>query len=393
MNICTSSKTKILFITSKMIVGGVEKALIGLLGAIDQSKYEVTLLLTKPGGSMECLIPKGIDVEYLNVDIASYDQKLLNKKNYLLWGNNKIKRCAAHFIHNYCANTRLVVGTWPNSDKEYDVVVAFKADDVLVSCLADRFPKAKKILWIHAEFEDSGFYLPCYRGIISRFDHVVCVSTMLRQIIEAQFPKLRGSVHVIYNLLNLREIRQSATEPVNGYKNESCIRLVTVGRLSEEKGQRMIPETARMLVDAGYSIRWYLVGDGATRKIIEEACKRLKVEENVILLGTQNNPYPYIKNCDIYVQPSFTEGYCTTTMEAKILCKPIVTTDAPGMREQFVSGENGLIVNAMTPEALAQGIKTLLDHPEIMEKFRNALKKESYDTTKELQKLYDLIES
>ena len=110
-------------------------------------------------------------------------------------------------------------------------------------------------------------------------------------------------------------------------------------------------------------------------------------------MGTKENPYPYIKNCDIYVQPSFTEGYCTTTMEAKILCKPIVTTDAPGMREQFVSGENGLIVNAMTPEALAQGIKTLLDHPEIMEKFRNALKKESYDTTKELQKLYDLIES
>lgn len=129
------------------------------------------------------------------------------------------------------------------------------------------------------------------------------------------------------------------------------------------------------------------------RSEVEAEIERYDVADRVILLGTKINPYPYIKNCDIYVQPSFTEGYCTTTVEAKVLCKPIVTTDAPGMREQFVSGENGLIVDAMTPEALAEGIRQLLDHPEMCEKFTNALKNESFDNAKEMQKLYDFIES
>ena len=155
----------------------------------------------------------------------------------------------------------------------------------------------------------------------------------------------------------------------------------------------MIPKTARILLDAGYNIHWYLVGDGELREEIEEAIQKYNVQSHVILLGSKMNPYPYIKNCDIYVQPSFSEGYCTTTVEAKILCKPIVTTDAPGMREQFINGENGLIVDSMTPEALAKGIKMLLAHPEVMEKFQDALKKESYDNSKELRKLYDFMES
>jgi hypothetical protein len=63
------------------------------------------------------------------------------------------------------------------------------------------------------------------------------------------------------------------------------------------------------------------------------------------------------------------------------------------MREQFVSGVNGLIVDAMTPEALFEGIKTLIDHPEMRKKFVENLKNEGYDNSKELQKLYDFIES
>lgn len=169
--------------------------------------------------------------------------------------------------------------------------------------------------------------------------------------------------------------------------------IVTVGRLSPEKGQQMIPKSTRILLDQGYEIYWYLVGDGPLRAEVEQEIKKYDVQDHVILLGTKMNPYPYIKNCDIYVQPSFTEGYCTTTMEAKILHKPIITTDAPGMREQFVSGENGLIVEAMTPEAIADGVRQLLDHPELMEKFTNALKNETFDNSAELQKLYDLIES
>ena len=112
----------------------------------------------------------------------------------------------------------------------------------------------------------------------------------------------------------------------------------------------------------------------------------------MILLGAKSNPYPYIKNCDVYVQTSFSEAYCLTVAEARILCKPIITTDAPGLRDQIISGENGLIVDAMTPEALFDGIKTFIDHPEMREKFVDALCSESNSDISPLQKLYDYIE-
>jgi glycosyltransferase involved in cell wall biosynthesis len=155
----------------------------------------------------------------------------------------------------------------------------------------------------------------------------------------------------------------------------------------------MIPEIARLLKEKGYVFRWYLVGDGRLRFELENAIRSYGLENQVVLLGGKQNPYPYIKNCDLYVQPSFSEAYCLTLAEARILCRPIVTTNATGNGEQIRDGENGLIVESMTAEALAEGIKTLLDHPEMMEKFKNTLKTESYDYSKQLQKLYDFIEN
>ena len=156
---------------------------------------------------------------------------------------------------------------------------------------------------------------------------------------------------------------------------------------------RSMRQTVRYFLDAGYSVKWYLVGDGPLRNTIEEKCREYGVVDDVILVGTQKNPYPYIKSCDIYVQTSSSEGYCKTTMEAKTLNKAIVTTDAPGMREQFRSDENGLIVDDMTPEALFEGIRTLLDNPEMHNRFVEKLKEEVHDNSCELDKLYAFIES
>ena len=229
-----------------------------------------------------------------------------------------------------------------------------------------------------------------YRRLVKYYSHIFCVSNSIKIHVE-EYCKIKcHHASVIHNLLNIDEILAKAQNEITPLAQRY---ILTVGRLSPEKGQQMIPETTRMLVDAGYDIHWYLVGDGPLREEVEREIEKHGVSDRVILMGTQSNPYPYIKNCDIYVQPSFSEGYCTTTMEAKILQKPIVTTDAPGMREQFVSGVNGLIVDAMTPEALFDGIKTLIDHPEMREKFVENLKNEGYDNSKELQKLYDFIES
>ncbi len=171
------------------------------------------------------------------------------------------------------------------------------------------------------------------------------------------------------------------------------ISLCTVGRLSPEKGQTLIPKTARMLKDAGYGIHWYLVGDGPDREVLEKLICEHGVGDSVFLLGTKSNPYPYMKQCDIYVQTSFSEGYCLTTAEASVLCRPVVTTNLPVMKEQFVSGENGLIVEEMTSEALFDGIRYLIDNPDIRQKFVDSLKNKTWDNAEELKKLYAFFDS
>lgn len=222
-----------------------------------------------------------------------------------------------------------------------------------------------------------------------RIDHLFCVSETTKTEFCKQFPGTAEKASVFYNLLDAQEIIEKAREPVSLSMKPTA--LVTVGRISKPKGQILIPETVRLLLDAGYSVYWYLVGDGEMRGQVESEIKKYGVGDHVILLGTQTNPYPYIQNCDIYVQPSFSEGYCTTTMEAKILHKPIVTTDAPGMREQFVSGENGIIIRAMTSESLFDGIKQLLDTPDLAKHFSDNLRAISCDHQNEITKLYDLI--
>lgn len=196
---------------------------------------------------------------------------------------------------------------------------------------------------------------------------------------------------VLHNLCDELKIQQRAKSSINFTYRQNSI--LTVGRLSPEKGQDMVPRATRLLLDAGYDIHWYLVGDGPLRAAIEQECEKYDVTDRVILLGTQENPYPYIKNCDIYVQTSLSEGWCLTVQEARILHKSIVVTPLPVMHEQIRHGENGLIAEDVTPEALCKSIKTLLDHPEMCEKFVEVLKTEKHDNTDELQKLYDIIES
>jgi glycosyltransferase involved in cell wall biosynthesis len=258
---------------------------------------------------------------------------------------------------------------------------------------AEKFKARKRILWVHGrnvlKKKNNKFFERIYR----KFDKIFCVSQDTKQEFCATFPSCKEKTEVFCNLIDVENILQNSMAfTPEEMMSEKHINICTVGRLAQIKGQGMVPKTVRLLLDAGYQIHWYLVGDGNFREQIMEECRTYHVEDHVYLLGTKENPYPYMKACDIYVQPSYSEGYCTTTVEAKILCKPVVTTPAPGMNEQFVSGENGLIVDAMTPEALFEGIRTLIDHPELRDKFVENLKGEVCNNSGELEKLYAFIE-
>lgn len=383
-------KKKIAIVFNRMIVGGAEKACINFLKNINHSEYDIYLFTTVkdnpyideiPIYVCVCDISKCVSKERLINDIRKIR---LSKVVRGLFCRAMLRITKDNYKkHVYSCKVN------PLSDVYFDCVIAYKANYADTSSALYALRGNKKAAIVHSDLSDDSNVVSEFGPHVERFDKIFCVSQSQLARTNRIYPCLSKKTAVMLNTIDYDGIKALADKKIMSLNS---LLIVTVGRLSSEKGQQMIPETARMLVDAGYDIHWYLVGDGPLREEVEREIEKHGVSDRVILLGTQSNPYPYIKNCDIYVQPSFSEGYCTTTMEAKILQKPIVTTDAPGMREQFVSGENGLIVDAMTPEALFDGIKTLIDHPEMREKFVENLEKEDHDNSKEMQKLYDFIE-
>lgn len=384
-------KKTVAIVCNDIDVGGVETALINMLRAIDLTRFDITLFTNTEKNACISQIPK-------EVQIVSLEQ--FTMKNLFL---DEFRNCklisAASTLFDYIRlrltksefkKVQIAYGKKLLSEKYFDCAIAYKHTVAMVAVLCGLHAR-KKVVWVHGALLGGDFPEQEYLNSISEFDKIYCVSEAVKNNVLKHIPLAADRVQVFYNLINAEEIRKKAEDECNMQIEPGEYCLVTVGRLGYQKGQEMIPETVHMLTEAGYRVKWYLVGDGPNRRQIENLCEAFQVTEQVIFAGMESNPYPYIKKCDLYVQTSFSEGFCTTTMEAKLLHKAVVTTDAPGMREQFRNRQNGLIVDAMTPEALFTGIKTLFEKPELCGKFEEELKKETHGNSRELEKLYAVM--
>lgn len=385
------TKKTIAIVCNDIDVGGVETALINMLCAIDVTQYDITLFTNTEKNACLLQIPK--EIQIVSLEQFSIRNRFLNEL-----GNGKITVAASYLYEYVCLRltksefkkVKLSYGRELLSDKYFDCAIAYKQNVAMVATLYG-IRARKKVVWVHGDLLGGNSPEQEYLNCFSEFDKIFCVSEAVKKNVLRHMPYVAERVQIFYNLLNVKKIKMSAEAVCNiqTEKGEHC--LVTVGRLGHEKGQEMIPETVRLLTDAGYQVKWYIVGDGTLRDSIEQKCKEFKVTEQVIFTGTQSNPYPYIKNCDIYVQTSYSEGWCLTTQEAKILRKPVVTTDLPVMNEQFMHMENGYIVSGVSSQALFEGIKTLLDNPKLCQKFAEQLNGEIHDNSGELEKLYNYI--
>ena len=181
---------------------------------------------------------------------------------------------------------------------------------------------------------------------------------------------------------------------INGDKfdNEfNGLKILTVGRLSIEKGQNLISSILDKLIKLGKNVKWYCIGYGDLKNELELEIQKYGLEEKLVLLGSKSNPYGYIRDCDIYVQPSQNECYCTTVTEAKCFNRPMVITNVNCSKEQIKNNYNGLIVD-IDEQSILEGIIKLIDKKEIRDKFINNLSKENISTIYELDRLYELLD-
>lgn len=223
-----------------------------------------------------------------------------------------------------------------------------------------------------------------------KYNDIICVCKDNKKDFLNIFPSLNNKTKVFYNIINQEEIKKLAQEKIDLLKKGNEVVITTVGRLCEQKGQDRIIIILDELLKLGYNIRWFLVGDGDLREKLEIEIKNKKLEENLILLGTKLNPYPYIKNCDIYVQPSRSEGYCLTLAEAKILEKPIVVTEFAGSFEQIENQINGIRVKNQNKDIL-DGIIYLLENENIKIELEENLKKSNLNLAVKDNNIRNLI--
>jgi glycosyltransferase involved in cell wall biosynthesis len=366
-------KMKILFMLSSMNIGGVEKSLLSLLSVIPKEMYDVTvLLLEKKGGFLDC-IPEWVKVEettwFENVKPIIMEPPQHTIKRYL---NNKqyIKISSficSYFISKYLDNRfiyyKQVLKSVPHNLNTYDIAVSYQGPtDAIDYYIANKVTAAKKISWVHFDVSKHSMNQKLYEKLYEKFDKVFVVSKEAKRQLIAKIPAVENKADVFLNIVSSNVINIMSKEPIHLDANFKGIKIVTVGRLSEEKGQDIAISVLFKLRQEGYQVRWYCVGEGNARKEYERLIYQYNLVSDFILLGSTPNPYPFIANADIYVQTSRHEGYCLTLAEAKCLHKPIVTTSFSGAYEQIKDGYNGLIVE--NEEELYEKIKYLINNPQ-----------------------------
>ena len=197
------------------------------------------------------------------------------------------------------------------------------------------------------------------RRLYREYERIYVVSEQAKRNFDLLFPQFAEKTVVRYSIVPVEQIKRLAAESPTFEDDFNGTRILTVGRLSCEKGQDVTIETLKILVDKGFNVKWYYVGDGKLRSTCERMVNEYDLTDRVAFLGTQTNPYGYMRDCDVYVQPSRHEGYCITLAEARCFTAPIVATAFTGAVEQLVSYPKRA-VTGMSASDIAEGIMKFL---------------------------------
>lgn len=384
---------KVLFVSKNMNFGGVEKSLLSILRRIPENKYDITLLLMQKDGELLNYIPKWIKVDEIpNISKQTKYKviELMKKLKFIsalrLIYNLLLSMYSKSIYKSYIRYAK----TLPDIEEEFDLAISYYNPTAFpVIYTMNNIKSKKKIMWIHSDV-DTYKDIYEYEDIYSKYDLIYNASKEGTSRFKNKFPGLIDKTETFYNLIDKKELDYLGGNGESFDDEFDGIRILTVGRLGIEKGQNFIPKILNRLLQLGKNVKWYCIGDGDLRKELEREIKEYKLEDKLILLGSKSNPYGYIKDCDIYVQPSRNECYCTTVTEAKCFNRPMVITNVNGSKEQIKDNYNGLIVD-IDEQSISEGIIKLIDNKEIREKFINNLSKENISTIYELDRLYEYI--
>jgi glycosyltransferase involved in cell wall biosynthesis len=373
-----------------MNVGGTERALLNMIAAMPEENYDITILMLERYGDFLDLIPQRVHKQYLNgyqdiKDLLNKPPKevimgLLKKKQFVKAFNLSQAYFLSKLIKNRQSLFKYILKEFPCFTNEYDVAIAYAGPmDFISYFVVHKIKAQKKIQWIHFDVTKIGFNQRFASKVYQYFDHVFAVSNEGKHKLIQALPNLNHKINTFLNRISPQQLQESAHQGIGFTDQFNGLKILTVGRLSKEKGQDLAISVLANLLKSGLNVRWYCIGDGSAKETYEKLIREYGIEKEFILLGSQTNPYPFMNQCDIYVQPSRHEGYCITLAEAKCFSKPIITTDFTGAHEQIEDGETGLIVS-FNEQELAEALQNMINDAQLRNKFQENLQHVDEDT-------------
>lgn len=380
-------KKKVLFMIDSLTCGGAEKSLISLLPLLDFTKYDVDVMMVNRGGVFEQFVPKEVNI----IPFPNQGGVLFNLCQLLF--SVMLRLYPQH--HGAELRWKAMGNAYKRFEKKYDVAIAYQ-QGFPTYYVAEKVKAKKKIAWVNADITNVGYKASFNRPFYDKMDYVVPVSDKLHQILADSDFVDSCKLYTVLDILNVELIRTMSEDPMptistSSISSTNSLTLCTVGRMVALKGYDLAVETARILKDKGLKFKWNFVGDGGERSAIEELIKKYNLENEIILWGMQPNPYPCMAAADIYVQTSRFEGFGLTIAEAKILGKPVVSTNFDVVHDQLTHEVNGLIAE-MTPESLAENILRLVNDAEIRNRIiENVCKEENTTYITEAEKVMRML--
>ena len=357
---------KFLIYIPQLIFGGAEKVLVSFANDLVSRGHEVQILelyekgLLKPQFDSRVTFDAICSKVYTEKYYASLTQV---KENPLLIGKLLFSKLVGYrrFAEKLAAKRY--------ENQKFDAVINYLEIES-PAFLLDHVKAKQYLQWIHIDVAnlENPEELDQHLSAWERTDGIVCVSDVALQSFVKRYPHLAVKTHLIYNFYDESLIRKLAAEKIELPGKSPA--LLSVGRMTEQKQYLRFLDVRARLRDDGFSFSWHVLGEGAQRGEIEEKIRKLNLEDRVFLHGLTDNPYKYMKACNLFVLPSGWEGFPTVTVEAKVLNCPVLATDVAGIREQLRHGETGWIVDNCE-EAIYQGLKYLLQYPDVTAKLRS----------------------
>lgn len=397
---------KILFVVNTLGRAGAETALLELLRRLDSSEYEVSLYVILAQGEMIGELPSHVKLKNRRFNSQS-----------VMTGKGKraiaVTICSSFFrnggypgkIHSIVSNFadmertgkiqtekllwRMLSDGAERLNEVFDLAVAY-LEGASAYYVADHVKARHKVGFIHIDYRSAGYTRRMDRDCFRSFDRIFGVSDEVREHFLLVYPEYATKTKVFYNMIDQERIRRRAQERggfADGYRGA---RILTVGRLTYQKAYDIAIEAMKLVKDAGFDARWYVLGEGDQRRQLMKKIASLSLQEEFVLLGAVTNPYPYYMQADLYVHATRYEGKSIAIQEAQTLGCAVIASDRNDNREQITDGQDGILCE-LTPRAIAKSIMELLQDKEKRKALRRAAAKKDMTQPQGLRMLLELV--